>query len=124
MITGRVRNNRIWVDLRVFGKDGREAVVEAVIDTGYTGALTLPTSIVSQLQLTWERRNKAFLADGTPLNTDEFEAYISWDGEKRKISIDQFDSVPLFGMSLLYNHELKVHVYPAGKVQIKRLRRS
>lgn len=124
MIAGRVHHNKIYVELRVHGSEGREITVEAKVDTGYTGDLTLPSEIVSQLKLKWERSNAIFLADDSPRIVDEFEAYVEWDDQLRKLTVDQIDSTPLIGMSLLYNHELKVQIHPAGKVQIKRLRRT
>jgi len=123
MIVGRMRHNQIFVELRVRGNGGVEVVVEARIDTGYTGELALPSQLIADLQLTQERINEFFLADGTPVRLHEFEAHVLWDNKLRKISVDQIESVPLIGMSLLYNHELRIQVYPGGVVQIKRRRR-
>jgi predicted aspartyl protease len=42
MITGAVKSDEARIRVKVRGRRGREQEVEAVIDSGYTGALTLP----------------------------------------------------------------------------------
>jgi predicted aspartyl protease len=39
--------------------------VNAVIDTGFTGFLSLPSSIVAELELPWSYRDRATLGDGS-----------------------------------------------------------
>jgi hypothetical protein len=41
-MTGVVRGREARFTLRLRGPSGRRATVEAMLDTGYTGALTLP----------------------------------------------------------------------------------
>ena len=52
--------------VRVFdpGRGGRQADVEAVIDTGFTGHLTLPIAVVSALALPELGFEEIVLADG------------------------------------------------------------
>ena len=38
---------------------------EAVIDTGFSGFLTLPAGIIAELDLTWKGRDIATLGDGS-----------------------------------------------------------
>ncbi len=48
MITGKVNSRReATIRLRVLDANGREQEVEAILDTGFTGSLTLPLSVVS-----------------------------------------------------------------------------
>jgi predicted aspartyl protease len=47
---------------------------DAVIDTGFLGFLTLPSSIITELDLTWKGRDVATLGDGTACI---FEVYIA-----------------------------------------------
>jgi predicted aspartyl protease len=53
MITGAVKADEARIRLTVRGHRGREQEVEAVIDTGYTGALTLPLALITLLGLRW-----------------------------------------------------------------------
>jgi clan AA aspartic protease len=121
MITGVVRAREARVRLKVRGPRGRERVIEAVIDTGYTGSLTLPPSVVSALRLRWQSLDRGTLADGSECLFDVYEATIVWDRRMRRISVDEADTEPLVGMALLSGYELKVQVRPLGKVTIKRL---
>ncbi len=40
-------------------------LVDAVVDTGFSGFLTLPSDIILALGLSWEGRDVATLGDGT-----------------------------------------------------------
>ena len=58
--------------LRLRGFNGASADVEALIDTGYSGALSLPLQVASQLGLIPRRGGVIFLADGTSVNYVSF----------------------------------------------------
>ena len=40
-------------------------LIDAVIDTGFSGFLTLPPNVIAALDLTWKGRDVATLGDGT-----------------------------------------------------------
>ena len=46
---------------------------------------------------------------------------VLWDGEVRRIRVDEADTDPLVGMALLNGYELKMQVHSRGKITIKRL---
>ena len=121
MITGAVKSDEARIRLTVKGWRGREQEVEAVIDSGFTGALTLPPALIATLGLRWRSVDRATLADGS---TCVFQVYVGkliWDGKVRTILVAEADADPLVGMRLLRGHELKMHVRARGKVTIKRL---
>ncbi|TMA89169.1 MAG: clan AA aspartic protease [Deltaproteobacteria bacterium] len=122
MITGVVRDDRqAIVHLMVRGPAGQEQEIEAIIDTGFDGWLSLPSSLVVRLGLVWHRRGRALLADGSESVFDIYEATVDWDGEMRRIPVDEVETVPLLGMSLLEGYELTVQVQPGGNVTIRAL---
>jgi predicted aspartyl protease len=86
--------------------------------------LTLPPSHVAALKLSWQKVDRGLLADGSECLFDVFDAEVDWDGEVRRVLIDEADTDPLVGMSLLSGYELNVEVCPQGKVEIAPLRRS
>ena len=51
--------------LTIRGANGQDEVIEAVIDTGFSGFLTLPLSLISSLALPWRGREQAVLGDGS-----------------------------------------------------------
>jgi clan AA aspartic protease len=124
MITGVVTASlQAIIRLTVRGPEGQEREVEAVIDTGFDGTLTLPPGLIAALGLAWHRRGRALLADGSESLFDIYEATVVWDGEPRRIAVDEADIDPLVGMSLLYGYELIVQAVESGSVIIQPLPR-
>ena len=122
MITGVVTPQReAIVHLAVHDRDGRAHEVEAIIDTGFDGSLTLPPSVIAALGLTWRRRGRVLLADGSDSVCDILEATVIWDGRLRRVPVDAADTVPLIGMSLLYGYELIMRVTDGGDIRITAL---
>jgi clan AA aspartic protease len=121
MISGVVKSDEGCIRLKVKGLRGREEEVVAVIDTGYTGSLTLPPAVVAALGLRWRSMDRFTLADGSECIFDVYVARVDWGGKIRTILVDAADADPLVGMRLLRGHELKMQVRARGKVTIKRL---
>jgi clan AA aspartic protease len=122
MITGVVTDRReAVIRLRVHGPAGQDQEIEAIIDTGFDGWLSLPSSIVGQLGLIWRQRGRVLLADGSESIFDIYEATVDWDGEARRIAVDEAETIPLIGMSLLEGYELIVQVQGGGKVALRAL---
>jgi clan AA aspartic protease len=122
MITGVVKDDRqAVIRLTVRGPAGQEQKIEAIIDTGFDGWLSLPSSIIARLGLVWRRRGRALLADGSESVFDIFEATVDWDGEARRIPVDGAETIPLVGMSLLEGYELTVQVQAGGNVMVRSL---
>jgi clan AA aspartic protease len=122
MIAGRVNVYReAVVRLPVRSPQGQEQAVEAVIDTGFNGYLTLPPDLIAALRLPFRRSGRAVLGDGSEVTFDIHEAVILWDGHLRRIAVDAADTNPLLGMGLLYGHELSLQVIEGGDAVIKPL---
>ena len=121
MITGMVQSGEGRIRLKVKGIRGREQEIKAVIDTGYTGSLTLPPALIAELGLRWRSFNCGTLADGSECIFDVFDGKVLWDGKVRHILVDEADTCPLFGMKLLKGHELKMQIRARGQITIKRL---
>ncbi len=109
------------IRLKVRGPGAVELEVEAVVDTGYNGFLTLPTGVIAALGLFWRRRGRAILADGSGCLFDVYEAMAIWDGRPRGIPIDAADTTPLVGMGMLQGYELRLEAVDGGSVVIKKL---
>jgi predicted aspartyl protease len=59
-------------------------LIDTVIDTGFSGFLTLPLDIISALDLTWKGRDIATLGDGTSCIFEVYIAMVIWDGQLPK----------------------------------------
>jgi len=84
----------------------------------------LPPALIATLGLQWLSFGRGVLADGTVSAFDVYQAKVVWDGRDRSIFVDEFDTTPLIGMSLLRGYEYRMQVRARGKVTIKRLPRS
>ena len=118
MIVGVV-NQRLEavISLRVQGPAAQQEV-DVVIDTGFSGSLTLPTSIIQSSGLPWRSRGKVILANGAIEPFDIHSATVIWDGSPKQILIDAADTQPLIGMRLLENHDLRIQAVVGGEVII------
>jgi predicted aspartyl protease len=66
MITGVVNVNGEAIVRIAAGDLGKQrVVVDAIIDTGYTGFLTLPPSTIAELNLPWRGSEEGILGAGS-----------------------------------------------------------
>lgn len=121
MITGEVAGHEARIAIQVRGREGRKAAISAVIDTGYTGSLTLPPPLVAELNLKWQKVERGTLAGGSECLFDVYESEVLWDGEVRRLLVDEADTDPLVGMALLSGHEMRIEVCSQGTVEIRPL---
>lgn len=122
MIIGVVTDRReAVIAITVRGPAGQEQKIDAIIDTGFDGYLSLPSSLIVLLGLDWRRRGRALLADGSESVFDIYEAAVDWDGTTRRVAVDQAETIPLVGMSLLEGYELTIQARPGGSVTVKAL---
>jgi clan AA aspartic protease len=94
-------------------------LIDAVIDTGFSGFLTLPAAIIAALDLTWKGRDVATLGDGTRCIFDVYIATVIWDGQYREIDINESETNPLIGMQLLRGYDLRMRIIEGGTVVIE-----
>jgi clan AA aspartic protease len=121
MIVGIVRGREPLIRLTIRGARGHQQDVEALVDSGFTGWLTLPPAVIAALQLRWQSSGRGLLADGSPSSFDGYRANVVWDGRVRTVFVDEFDTTPLVGMAMLRGYEYKMQVRARGKVTIRRL---
>src|SRR5206468_11972725 len=100
------------------GRDGRRQPIQAIIDTGFSGFLTLPPALVASLGLTWLGREPGVLADGREELFDVYRATILWDDQPRTLEVEAADTMPLLGMGLLHGNEVNMCVVAGGEVTI------
>jgi clan AA aspartic protease len=123
VIVGVVRGREALIRLTIRGYRGLQQEIEAVVDSGYTGWLTLPSTVIAALNLRWQSFGSGILADGSVSTFDVYQAKVVWDGHLRRVFVDEFDATPLVGMALLRGYEYKMQVRARGRVTIKRLPR-
>ena len=77
------------IPLTVQGPAGQAQDIEAVIDTGFTGFLSLPSGVVVALGLPFISASQATLADGSQVTLNAYRAMVLWDGELIPFHLDR-----------------------------------
>jgi clan AA aspartic protease len=109
------------ISVRVRDSNGQERDVEAIIDTGFTGSLTLPPVVIAGFGLPWRNRGSAMLANGVVDQFDIHAAVVIWDGTPRQILVEAAATDPLVGMGMLAGHDVRFQTVPGGQVTIEKL---
>jgi len=119
MITGVVNAEfEPIIPLSIRRSDGQIFTQDAIVDTGFNGWLSLPPDLITQLNLRWKRRGRAMLGDGSECIFNIYEAVVIWDGTLLTIPVDEADSEPLVGMSLMEGYQLTIQVSEGGQVEL------
>jgi clan AA aspartic protease len=122
MITGIITAAReAVIQMAVRGPSGHTVAVDAVIDTGFTGWLTLPTSLIGTLGLPFAGTTRATLSDGSEVAIDVFAATVVWDSRDRPVTVLATDGGVLVGMAMLLGFRLTIEGAIGGPVQIEAL---
>jgi len=119
MVRGHVtRAYEAVVRVQVAGPSGAVADIEAAVDTGFTGDLTLPAALVTELGLAFRDVADVRLAGDAPAQIPVYRAIVIWNGKPRAVFAHCMEGTPLIGMHLLYKHLLTVQVVRDGAVTI------
>lgn len=100
---------------------GQEQPIEFILDTGFSGSLTLTAAVITALGLSFRSRGSAVIADGSEIEFDIFAATVLWDGLPRGVLVEEAETEPLLGMSLLYGFNINIQAIDGGRVTVKRL---
>ena len=122
MLTGRFTAEReAVVRIEVLGLSGQAALVEAAIDTGYNGFLTLPVSLIRDLGLSFAGTSQAMLGDGSEVRMDIYDAAVLWEGGHREVVVLAAEGGVLMGLAMLAGSRLTLDVEDDGIVTIESL---
>ncbi len=122
MMTGGVTTDReATIDLRIRGLGNQEVQVEVVIDTGFTGFLTLPKRLLDNLGLAFIGTTQAMLADGNEVPLDVFETVVLWDDQEKTVVALAAEGSPLVGMAMLAGYRVTMEMEDNGVVMIESL---
>ena len=122
MIAGVVNaSDEAVLSLEVRSDSGESETVTAVVDTGFTGFLTLPRVVVDSLSLSLLGSAPATLADGSTTTLEVYEDLAVWHGRPRPVECLAAEGAPLVGMALLRGSMLRIQVVEGGAVEIEEL---
>lgn len=112
-------SGELTVELTVIGFRG-ETTVNAIVDTGFTGSLYLPASIIAALGMDLDGPGMSRLADGSVTRDLVFNGKIKWLERVVPVKITlSFSDEVLLGTRLLENCKLLID-YPARQFFIEK----
>jgi clan AA aspartic protease len=124
MMEGKISGLReAVIRLNISGPECSQEI-EAVLDTGFNGFLTLTRPVGQALGLLARGSRRATLADGSIVALDVYRATVQWNGQKRRVLVLQAEGGSLVGMSLLYGNRVVLDVVEGGDVLIEPLPRT
>lgn len=122
MIMGQVAASReAIIPVSLLGTNGQVEMTDALIDTGFTGFVTLPLQRLAQLGFAYEGIIDARLGDGWEVELDMFVGTVFWDGQAREVLILAAEGKALVGMALLAGYRVTLDVADNGRVTIEQL---
>lgn len=122
MIAGEVLNGReLAIRLRIAGPTSRSTELDLLIDTGFTGYVTLPQAMIRSLELKFHGERDALLADGQIVPLFVYGGVAVWDGEERRVEIIEADASPLLGTAMLHGFHLSADFVPNGCLAISKI---
>ena len=122
MIKGWVSaDQQALVTIEIVDGGGHPRPLDVVLDTGFTGYLTLPTETIQRLGLTSVGQRTFELANGERFQFEAYLASVSWHGGLNDVLVLKSASDPLLGMTLLWGSRVVVDAQTGGEVMIEEL---
>jgi len=98
--------------------------VDAVIDTGFNGDLTLPHNQIDTLGLPEATVTEVTLADGRVRDVPLYDAKALLSGVTREVFVAEAPTMPLIGTGLLQGFSLHIEFQSEGTIQVDPLSSS
>lgn len=92
--------------------------VEFLVDTGFTGYLTLTPTNVRDLELPYTRNRRVRLANGSTRSLAMRVARVDWDGQMRSVPVFESESQPLLGMAMLWGKRITIDAWAGGEITV------
>lgn len=120
MIIGQVNHrNEAILPVQVGASSGPKQTFDAVIDTGFSGYLSLPLDVITALPLPFIETQTFSLGNNAIVDFDLYGATLLWDGQEREILVLASEAHPLVGMSLLKGFRVCIDAVDGGEVRIE-----
>lgn len=109
MIVGAVNANlEPVVTVGVGAPSGLPVVIEAILDTGFSGELSVSTDVVLRLGLKIVDFTQAIIAGGRAIRVPWCFVDLQFAGMSREILALVMNGVPLLGMSALLDQDISI----------------
>ena len=109
------------VSIELRGEGESVKTVDALLDSGFTGAVSLPSVVVDDLGLEWSGEQSVTLGDGSDVSVDIYEGMVGFAGKWYRCAILATGDVPTVGMHLLRGARISFQAEPGGDISLERL---
>ena len=118
MMKGKITDKQeAIIKLKIIGPNHSKKT-EALIDTGFSGFLCLPSEFIHHLKLPRFANQIGILGDGSTVNFDVYRAKVLWHGTERNVYVHGTAGTSLVGMALLKGNRLTLDIVTDGDVTI------
>jgi clan AA aspartic protease len=118
LIAGRVENRQALIPIVYRGSGQPDVSLEHVVDTGFTGELTLPPEAVKAMGFEFPYDEEIKLANDSREQVPVHVATIVWDGHEATTRVFAMGRRPLLGTALMDAKELVVQFADRGLVTL------
>ena len=107
------------IALEISTGDGQFQPVDTLMDTGFSGYMTLPPDRVARLGLEHVELIPVVLAGDRQTQVSAHKGYVNWFGRELRIDVLAMEGQPLIGMKLLEDCKITLHVRSGAEVVIE-----
>ena len=119
MTSGWIGNNReLVMPLRLLDVNEHVHRIEANIDTGFNGHLTLPPGLPHLLGFISDKPLDLTMANDQTERFPTYRGIVLWHGHRRSVRIIESEGVPLIGTELLWGSLLTAEMTDNGAVTV------
>ena len=109
------------VPIELKGETEAPKTIDALLDSGFTGAVSLPQRVVKDLKLKWSGEHSVTLADASEVSVDLYEGIVDFAGRQYRCAILSTGDVPTVGMHLMQQARICFEAVPGGDVSLEPL---
>lgn len=110
-----------WLTISVADSDGELHQVHVIVDTAFTGCLTLPEAVIRRLGLVREGVQQATVASGEVESFDYCEISVQWHDQCHTVQVFESIDQSLLGTELLEGSRVTVDTWEGGDVMIEEI---
>ena len=122
MIRGAVSALRFpSITIELIDGAGRSRTIDAHLDTGFSGELTLPKAAIAELGIKLLDRSNYRIGNNELALFNAYAATIRWHDGLRQVTALESEIFPVVGVGLLWGNNLSVDFVIGGAVAIREL---
>ena len=107
------------VQAEVLNRAGSSSSFDALLDTGFSGAVCAPKTMVRNLGLAWNGTHLVVLADASEIEVDVYIGFVGFAGRQYRCAVLATGDIPTVGMHLLQGMKVCFEAAEGGTIEIE-----